>query len=106
MSLETIQLNNQGFKLVINVKDPSGAIRDLTDATNLKIKIKSVLSKVGKEFVAAFEGSPTLGVLSYTFVDGDIDALGVWKAQAYYEQGAWKGHTHPEEAFYVEGNLA
>jgi hypothetical protein len=105
MILDIVQLGNYGFKLVVNVKDPDGAVRDLTGASNLKIKIKSTLSTNGKEFTASAENLAQ-GSISYTVLDGDIDNLGEWKAQAYYELGAWKGHSHPEPAFFVEGNLA
>ena len=106
MSVDITQLANEGIKILVNVKKPDGSARDLTGATNLKIKLKSALSPTGKTFNASFEGSPTLGVLSCTLAAGAIDALGAWKAQAYYELGTFKGHTHPEDIFYVEGNLA
>ena len=104
--IEVVQLGNYGFKIVVNVKDPAGAARDLTGASALKIKLKSVLATAGKTFTASFEGAPTTGALSYVVVANDIDALGTWKAQAYYELGSWKGHTQPVDIFYVEGNLA
>lgn len=105
MTLETVQLGNSGFKIIVNVKDPAGAARDLTGATNLKIKLKSALS-AGKEFAGVAENL-ALGQISYTVAaETDINATGVWEAQAYYELGAWKGHTEKVEAFYVEGNLA
>ena len=106
MTVETVQLGNEGIKVIVNVKKPDGSARDLTGATNLKIKVKSALASAGKILNATFEGSPNLGSLTCTLVAGDIDALGTWKAQAYYELGMFKGHTHPEEIFYVEGNLA
>src|SRR5688572_8281838 len=101
MSLDVVQFGNQGIKAVVNVKDTAGATRDLTGATNLKIKLKSALSPTGKTFTAAFEGAPTAGALSYVLTGTDIDAPGVWKAQAYYELGTFKGHTEPVEIFYV-----
>lgn len=106
MTLQIVQLGNEGFKVIVHVKDPAGAARDLTGATGLKIKLKSALSSTGKTFEASFEGDPIDGALSCTIPTGDVDATGVWKAQAYYELGSWKGHTHPEEIFQVEGNLA
>lgn len=106
MSLDIVQIGNQGIKAIVNVKDPAGAAKDLTGATALKIKMKSVLSPTGKEFTANFEGAPTTGALSYVLTGIDINALGTWQAQAYYELGSFKGHTEPVDIFYVEGNLA
>ena len=102
----TIQFGNQGIKVIVNVKDETGAAVDLSSASNLKIKLKSVLANTGKSFTAALEGDGTEGALSCTLGANDIDALSTWKAQAYYELGAFKGHTTPEDIFYVEGNLA
>jgi hypothetical protein len=106
MSLDIVQLGAQGIKLVVNVKQPDGTARDLTGAGQLKIKIKAVIGAVGKSFAAAFDGSPTNGALTYTLASGDLDALGIWQAQAYYELGAWKGHTEAVDLFEVKGNLA
>jgi len=106
MSLDIVQLGNQGIKIIVYVKDAAGAAKDLTGSTNLKIKLRSVLSTAGKSFTASFEGAPTTGALSCVLGVNDLDAVGVWLAQAYYEQGSFKGHSHPEEIFDVEGNLA
>jgi len=78
----------------------------LTGAANVKIKMKCVTgSAAGKIFTATLE-NPALGMVSYTVVSGDIDRLGVWKVQAYYELSGWFGHTYPVDVFNVEGNLA
>ena len=105
MTLETVQLGNYGFKIIVSVKKPDGTARDLTGATQLKVKVKSALATAGKMFTGVAENLAQ-GQISYTFAINDIDAEGVWKAQAYYELGAWKGHTQAEDAFYVDGNLA
>lgn len=106
MSVETVQLGNEGLKIIVNIKQPDGTARDLTGATNLKIKLKSNLATAGKTFTAVIEGVATNGAVSCILTAGTIDSLGLWTAQAYYELGAFKGHTKPEELFYVEGNLA
>lgn len=102
---EIVQLGNYGFKVVINVKKPDGSARDLTEASGLKIKLKSALSPTGKTFDAQPENLAQ-GAISYIVSSGDIDTLGEWKAQAFYTLNGWSGHTHPEPIFYVEGNLA
>lgn len=103
---DTVQLANEGIKVIVYVKDQAGAAKDLTGATNLKIKLKSAIAQTGKTKTATFEGSPTTGALTCTLTAGEIDTLATWKAQAYYELGSFKGHTRPEDIFYVEGNLA
>jgi len=103
---DVIQNGNIGVKIVVNVVDENGDPRNLTGATNLKIKLRSVLpSQKGKSFTATAENL-SQGSLSYTTVAGNIDALGEWKVQAYYELNGWQGHTKPEIAFQVEDNLA
>lgn len=105
MTLPILQLSNLGVKIVVNVKDPAGAARDLTGASQLKIKLRSVLSPTGKTVTATAENLAA-GSLSYVLALGDLDTLGTWQVQAYYELGNWKGHTEAVDAFYVEGNLA
>lgn len=79
---------------------------DVLDASPNAIKIKSALATAGKTFNASLEGVGTDGAISCILGADDIDALLTWKAQAYYELGAFKGHTQPVDLFYVEGNLA
>ncbi len=102
---DTVQLGNLGFKLIVTVTDSAGAARNLTGATNLKLKLKATNARTGVEKTGAAENLAA-GKISYTFALGEIDTVGLWKVQAYYELGTWKGHTEEVDAFYVEGNLA
>lgn len=54
---------------------------------------------------ATLEGIATAGSISYTTEDGDLDALGRWLAQGYYEKGTFKGHTQYVSVFTVFNNL-
>ena len=42
---------------------------------------------------AAFVTNGTDGKLCYVTVQGDLDASGLWRAQAYLETPSWSGHT-------------
>jgi hypothetical protein len=106
MSLDIIQLNNEGFKIIVNVKNKDGTTKDLTGALQLKIKARSAIAQTGKNFTAAFETNGADGKVSYTVAAGQIDALGVWSTQAYYEESGFKGHTEAVESFEVKENLA
>lgn len=105
MTTETVQLGNLGFKLIVTVTDSAGAARNLTGATNLKLKLKPTNARTGVEKTGVAEALAA-GKISYTFAANEINAVGLWKVQAYYELGAWKGHSEAVDAFYVEGNLA
>jgi hypothetical protein len=105
-AIVTMQMLNEGVKIVVNVKKADGTAKDLTGATNLKIKMRSILAATGKSFAATFDGSPALGALTFTLGAGNVDDLSTWKAQAYYELGGFKGHTEPVEIFEVQENLA
>ena len=104
---DTTQVGNLGIRVIVNVKNSDGSAKDLTGATNLKIKLKSKLAAAGKSFTAEIYGDATEGAVSCILDDAtDIDSLALWQAQVYYELGVFKGHTHPEDLFFVEGNLA
>lgn len=105
MTIEVVQLSNLGFKVVVQVTDSAGVVRNLTGATNLKLKLRCTKARAGKEFAGAAEDLAN-GKISYTVAASDIDEEGLWQAQAYYELGTWKGHTEAVDAFLVERNLA
>lgn len=102
---ETIQRGAIGVKVVINVKDGDGNAVNLTGATNLKIKMRGDINSDGVTKTASMEGSAVNGALSCLTEANDIQAVGTWQGQAYYELGAFKGHTEPVEIFYVKDNL-
>lgn len=103
---DTVQFGNEGIKVIVYVKNPDGSAKDLTGATNLKVKLRSAIAAAGLEKAGAFEGNPNTGAISCTLGAGEINVLATWQAQAYYELGTFKGHTRPEDIFYVQGNLA
>lgn len=104
---DSTQQGNLGIRVIVNVVNADGSAKDLTGATNILIKLKSRLATVGKSFAAEIYGDATDGAVSCVLDSADdLDDLSIWQAQAYYEQGEFKGHTRPADIFIVEGNLA
>lgn len=101
--MTTIQINDIGVKVVINVVDENGDPITLTGASNLKIKLRPDARGTGVTKTATLEGTTALSCLTE---DGDINTRGAWKAQAYYELDGDKLHTKPVEVFTVLANLA
>ncbi len=99
--MTSIQRNSIGVKVVVNVVDASGDPVTLSSATNLKIKMRPTVG-AGITKDATLEGTTAVSCLT---VDGDLDSVGVWQAQAYYELNGFKGHTAPIEIFTVLENL-
>lgn len=99
--MTNIQMNDVGVKVTINVVDENGDAITLTGATNLKIKIGAENGE-GITKTATLEGTTALSCLTEA---GDINVAGVWKAQAYYELGGFRGHTKPVEVFTALPNL-
>jgi hypothetical protein len=105
MTLDTIQIGAIGVKIVVTVKEDAIA-KNIATATGLKLRLRSAIGSTYKDFTAVFETDGTDGKVSYTTTAaGDIDLESVWKAQVYYELGAFKGFTEPVEAFEVKRNL-
>lgn len=98
-----IHLNDIGTIFEIALKDCENAV-DLTGATTLEyIFQKPDSSTVTKTAIVA--GDPTLGILNYTTISGDLDALGNWKIQAHVvlPSGEWRSDI---EKFKVHANLS
>lgn len=102
---DTVQIGNVGVKLTVTVTDASGDAVNLAGATNIKIKLRPNASKTGGKTFDATAENLAAGQVSYTFEADDIDMIGDWKVQVYYELGGWAGHTRPATAFKVEENL-
>lgn len=101
--MSEVQRNAIGVKIKINVVDEEGNPVNLTGATNLKIKMRPDVGSDGLTKTATLEG--TDAVYCLTTATSDLDTLGIWKAQVYYELGSYKGDTRPVEIFSVVDNL-
>ena len=75
-----IQQDNWGILLRAPVTDQDGNAVDLTGATEMVLRCEFP-SDVRKDFDAFAEGDPTLGVLAYVVVDGDLEEYGPHRLQ-------------------------
>ena len=98
-----IHLDDIGTIFEVALKDCDNAV-DLTGATTLEY----IFQKPDGSLVtrtALINGDPTLGVLNYTTVSGDLDLIGSWKLQAHVilPSGEWRSDI---EKFKVYANLS
>lgn len=102
-----VTYNAIGLKVTLQCVDNDGVAIDLTGATNLKIKLRPESGAAATAVVktATLEGAGTNGTIYCLTEDGDIDTVGDWLGQAYYEKGTYEGHTIPVTVFTVVANL-
>lgn len=102
-----VPYNVVGLKVTLQCVDNNGVAIPLTDATNLKIKLRPESGATSTAVVktATLEGTGATGELYCLTAEGDIDAEGDWLGQAYYEKGTYEGHTIPVTVFTVVANL-
>lgn len=107
MTVQIVQRGNRP-SVQVAVKQPDGSARDLTGATNLKIKLRPAAARSGgKTYTATLSGAAANGVLITDAVAAaDLTALGVWQAQAFYTLDGKDWHTTPVDIFEVRENLA
>lgn len=77
---ETVQHNSIGLVLLVPMLEESGAPLDLTGASQVEVWLEPPNS-LAKRRVGIVHGSPTMGVLRYVTVAGDLHALGLWRIQ-------------------------
>lgn len=75
-----------------NVVDGEPQPVDLTNAVAHVLKVEKPSGAVA-EWSTTIHGDPTLGVLRYITVEGDLDEAGTYVLQVYLEIPGWKGHT-------------
>lgn len=102
-----VSYNAVGLKVTLECVDNDGVAIDLTGAENLKIKLRPQSGAAATAVVktATLEGVGTNGTLYCLTESGDLDTIGDWLAQAYYEKGTYEGHTIPVTIFTVVANL-
>jgi len=81
--LKEVQLGFINLAVVLPVIDQAGVVVDLSAATSLKILLKkpdkdrTVLTKTATAYTDLTDGK-----IQYLTVEGDLDTLGIWEAQA------------------------
>jgi hypothetical protein len=104
MSLDIVQVNSIGVTITVTVTE-GGTAKDISTATGLKMYLQG-MGQEAKSFTPSFVTTGSDGKVKYTTTaTTEIDTLGVWTAQVYYELGTFKGYTQPIEAFEVQNNL-
>jgi hypothetical protein len=99
-----VHVDDVGTSLRCTIYDEDGEIVDLSDATELVIKLKSP-SGVTSSKSASLYTDGTDGIIEYITEDGDIDEEGKWQLQGYVEVGG--GHFSSSiHDFFVECNLS
>lgn len=93
MAVSEIHVGDEGTRIILIVKDQSGAVVDIAGATDMKYIFKKpgVALSVEKTAVLLSDGSD--GALLYVVEPGFIDVQGTWKVQAEATIGAWKGKS-------------
>lgn len=78
-----------GLPIEVDVVDDEGQAIDLTTASVKKIRLK----KPGE--ASALKEATLVGAnrLRYVTADGDLDAAGEYRYQAYVEMAGWKDHS-------------
>lgn len=102
MSLDEIHVGDIGTILRVTITDDDTAV-DISTATTKTIFLKKPDdTKLTKTAVFYSDGSD--GIIQYVTIDGDLDAAGWWKIQAYVKMGTNEWYTN-WEAFEVHDNL-
>lgn len=88
MAANEVHVNDIGTQFQFTVKEDGAVLNMATTPPSTKQVIfrkpdGSCLTKT-----ASFLTDGSDGVITYTTVSGDIDAVGTWKAQAYLDFGA------------------
>lgn len=103
MPADEIHLNDIGTTFTITVKDGTTPV-DLSTATTLNIVfVKPNGDPITRTATPVSGGAD--GVISYTTVDGDLNAVGTWCMQAVIAIGSSTWHTDIVK-FKVHRNLA
>ena len=88
----TVRKDDIGTVFEVTVKD-NGIVVDVSSVSVKQIKFLRPDGTINTQ-TAAFKTNGTDGIITYTAVSGDLNASGVWRAQAYIEWAAgWKGHS-------------
>lgn len=106
MPIPDVQLGVIGLEIEIPLTEPdSDDPLDLTGVDEIRIYLKPRRGEV-KERAGVVSSPATDGICTYTTVDGDIDEVGKWKAQARPIFSADEDYpSSVEVAFEVEENL-
>lgn len=91
----SLQKNDYGAVMELTVKDESGDAVDLSSASTYTITFrKPDGSTATKDLSFGTDGSD--GVVTYTFIDGDLDQAGLWTYQVSILLPSGEFHSRPQ----------
>lgn len=99
-----IHKDDIGVKLRVTIVDDDDAAIDISAATTKQIVLKKpngdILTKT-----ASFEADGSDGIIYYTTISGDLDAIGTWKIQGIVIISSYTYHSSIE-SFKVHRNIS
>ena len=102
--MANIHKNDVGTVIEVIIKDEDNVAIDVSAATVKTIRLRNPAGTV-MEKTAVFVTDGTDGKIKYTTVDGDLDATGDWRTQAYIEIGSTVKFYTDDTLFHVVGVL-
>lgn len=87
----SLHVGDIGSYIELTIKDED-VVFDISSATVKKIKLKTSANVV-LDKTASFSTNGTDGKIRYTFINGDLNISGIWKARAYIEMPSGKWST-------------
>lgn len=98
--MDTVRELDIGVELLVTLKDPDGAVEDVSDASVIRFRFRkpdgTEISRTG-----SLKTDGTDGKVSYTSVENDFDQVGLWRYQVYVEAGSTK-RTSTQTSFRVQ----
>ena len=99
-----LQYNSIGTVIRLTIEEDGSAV-NVSGVSTKQIKFTDPGGTVTTQ-TATFYTDGTDGIIQYTTVDGDLDVVGEWQAQAYVAGlSGWTGHSTIHR-FRVEPNLS
>jgi hypothetical protein len=98
-----VHVADEGVQFIITVYDQDSEIVDLSSATSLLMNFKNPSKETFSETATLYTDG-TDGKMTYTFLEGDIDEIGMWSYQGVVEFSDGLYHTNIEK-FRVYPNI-
>lgn len=89
--MDKVRLNDIGVAIILTITDQDGTVVDISGAIVKQIILKSQSGDL-KTKTAQLHTDGSDGKARYTTVDGDLDSIGDWQAEANVQlsDGTWR----------------
>ena len=105
MAVAEVHKNDIGLTFKVTIKDEDDAVKNISSYSTKQLIFKkpdgTILTKT-----ASFLTDGTDGVIYYTTVSGDLDTVGIWRIQAYINDGSSNYRKSNVGTFNVFDNLS